>query len=110
MRPFRSTVAVLLMCPALAAAQSASSTASAPTADVTPTVSVTAGTEWIASSAYIWRGFVPNDEFVVQPNTWVRVGRVTVASWMNVLGTADDRHLTEHDLTVDYSQQAGAFT
>src|SRR5262245_61093680 len=45
---------------------------------------VTAGSEWMATNAYIWRGFVPNDSFSVQPNNWIKVGDITVTSWMNI--------------------------
>jgi hypothetical protein len=72
---------------------------------------VTAGSEWMATNAYIWRGFVPNDSFSVQPNNWIKFGDVTVTSWMNIARRhVEGRPITEHDLTVDYSKARGAFT
>lgn len=72
---------------------------------------VTAGSEWMATNAYIWRGFVPNDSFSVQPNNWIKFGDITVTSWMNIARRhVEGRPITEHDLTVDYSKTRGAFT
>jgi hypothetical protein len=83
----------------------------APPAPAAPRLQVTAGTEFMATSAYVWRGFVPNASFSVQPNTWVKVGDITVSSWMNVAREhAHNRPVTEHDLTVDYSKTRGNVT
>jgi hypothetical protein len=76
-----------------------------------PRFAVTAGTEFLAASSYVWRGFQPNSSFSVQPNTWVKVGNLTVSSWMNIARRhVENRPVTEHDLTVDYSATRGAFT
>lgn len=76
-----------------------------------PRFSVTAGTEFLASSSYVWRGFQPNGSFSVQPNTWVKIDNLTISSWMNIARRhVEDRPITEHDLTVDYSTTRGAFT
>jgi hypothetical protein len=84
---------------------------SAPPAPATPRLQITAGTEFMATSAYVWRGFVPNASFSVQPNTWMKVGDVTVSSWMNVAREhVQNRPVTEHDLTVDYSKSRGNVT
>jgi len=70
---------------------------------------VSAGTDIVATSAYIWRGFVPTDAFSIQPNTWVRIGHLTVSSWSNVARRRVGGPLTEHDFTVDYSRPVGRF-
>jgi len=76
-----------------------------------PRFNVTAGTEFLASSSYVWRGFQPNGSFSVQPNTWVKIDNLTVSSWMNIARRhVEHRPITEHDLTVDYSATRGAFT
>src|SRR5262245_44311878 len=49
-----------------------------------PRFNVTAGTEFLASSSYVWRGFQPNASFSVQPNTWVKIDNLTISSWMNI--------------------------
>jgi hypothetical protein len=72
---------------------------------------VTAGTEFLASSSYVWRGFQPNGSFSVQPNTWVKIDNLTISSWMNIARRhVEHRPITEHDLTVDYSATRGSFT
>lgn len=71
---------------------------------------VSVGTEIVSTSAYIWRGFIPTDAFSVQPNTWVKFGNLTLSSWSNMAGQSVGGLLTEHDLTVDYSQAVGRFT
>jgi hypothetical protein len=99
--------------PAVAMPQASSGAASsqAPAPPSAPKFTVTAGTEFIGSSSYVWRGFQPNSSFSVQPNTWVKVGNVTVSSWMNIARRhVENRPVTEHDLTVDYSATRGAFT
>ncbi len=76
-----------------------------------PRFDVTAGTEFLASSSYVWRGFQPNSSFSVQPNTWVKIDNLTVSSWMNIARRhVEHRPVTEHDLTIDYSATRGAFT
>jgi len=85
--------------------------APAPPPAPAPRFNVTAGTEFLASSSYVWRGFEPNGSFSVQPNTWVKIDNLTVSSWMNIARRhVDHRPITEHDLTVDYSTTRGAFT
>jgi hypothetical protein len=94
-----------------AAASTSEGQPTAPPAPATPRLQVTAGTEFMATSAYVWRGFVPNASFSVQPNTWVKVGDVTVSSWMNVAREhVQNRPVTEHDLTIDYSKTRGSVT
>ena len=95
---------------AMAAVQPPPVAASASAAP-TPRFNVTAGTEFLASSSYVWRGFQPNGSFSVQPNTWVKIDNLTVSSWMNIARRhVEHRPITEHDLTVDYSATRGAFT
>jgi hypothetical protein len=59
-----------------------------------------AGSDILATSAYVWRGFVPGG-FSVQPALWITVGRLTVSSWMSFANF--DGPMTEHDLTIDYT-------
>ena len=71
---------------------------------------VSAGVDVMATSAYVWRGFVPTDAPSVQPAPWIKIGAVTITSWANVashgsIGTP----ITEHDATIDYTRQTGAF-
>jgi hypothetical protein len=69
--------------------------------------SVAAGMELKAASAYVWRGFVPTPSFSLEPEPWVRIGRVTVSS-LTDLARPDGRvQVDEHDLTVDYTQTNG---
>lgn len=76
-----------------------------------PRFNVTAGTEFLASSSYVWRGFQPNGSFSVQPNTWVKIDNLTVSSWLNIARRhVEHRPITEHDLTIDYSATRGSFT
>jgi hypothetical protein len=85
--------------------------APAPAQAAVPRFTVAGGTEFLASSSYVWRGFQPNSSFSVQPNTWLKVGNVTVSSWMNIARRhVENRPVTEHDFTVDYSATRGAFT
>ena len=62
-----------------------------------------AGSDILATSAYVWRGFVPGG-FSVQPALWISVGRLKVSSWMNFANF--DGPMTEHDLTIDYTTPA----
>lgn len=76
-----------------------------------PRFTLSAGTEFLASSSYVWRGFQPNGSFSVQPNTWVKIDNLTISSWMNIARRhVANRPITEHDLTLDYSTSRGAFT
>ncbi|MBI2220306.1 MAG: hypothetical protein HYU53_03765 [Acidobacteria bacterium] len=68
-----------------------------------------AGTDIAATSAYVWRGFVPSG-FSVQPSLWIGAGPVTVSSWMNLAEVDGLDPMTEHDLTVDYSARAAGGT
>lgn len=72
---------------------------------------VIVGADVLASSAFVWRGFVDGDSMVVQPDVWIKAGGLTVSSWFNIARrTPEDRPLTEHDLTVDYSLSRGEYT
>lgn len=71
---------------------------------------VTAGTDILGTSAYIWRGFVPTDAFSLQPNSWIKAGGLTLSSWSNMAGRNAGGFLTEHDFTLDYSKSAGRLT
>lgn len=84
--------------------------ASAPADPPAPAVSV--GADLLASSAFVWRGFVDIDSLVVQPDVWVKWRGLTVSSWINVARHNDpeDKPLSEHDLTVDYSVSRGKYT
>jgi len=65
----------------------------------------------MATSAYVWRGFVLDPSAAVQPSVGVAFGPLTVTSWMNVAGISSSAAtMNEHDLTVDYSQEAGPVT
>ncbi len=61
-----------------------------------------AGTDLVATSAYVWRGFVPTG-VSVQPALWIKAGPVTVSSWMNLSRVVTPSAMTEHDLTIDYA-------
>ena len=70
---------------------------------------VSAGVDVMATSAYVWRGFVPTAEPSLQPAPWLKIGPVTITSWANFasrgsLGTP----ITEHDATIDYTGHRGA--
>lgn len=100
------------------AASAESSSAQAPASQPAPEtlaealrrVKITAGTDLVATSAYIWRGFVPTDAFSLQPTSWIRVGGLTISSWANVAGRRAGGPLTEHDVIVDYSASVGRLT
>lgn len=60
-----------------------------------------------ALSAYVWRGQVLNDEFVLQPSMTVSKGGFTFNYWQNFgltdAQTGDDFEFTEHDISVSYN-------
>lgn len=63
------------------------------------------------ASAFVWRGFVLGEDPVAQPSAWVRVGPVTVTSWSNTyVPSAARMQYTEHDFSVDYSQDVRGVT
>ena len=69
---------------------------------------VTSGLDLVVASAYVWRGFVLVDDAALQPNAWLKVGNLTLTSWMNVASTRPNGdHLTEHDFTADYTIARG---
>ena len=69
---------------------------------------VAAGTSALIVSAYVWRGFVIDDEPSLQPGAWVRVGPFTFSSFVNIcLADAGNHVVNEHDLTVEYARAAG---
>ncbi len=81
-----------------------------PAADESPS-KVSVGADLLATSAFVWRGFVDCDSTVLQPDVWVKAAGLTVSSWFNYAPTAPgSRPLTEHDLTVDYSFTRGKYT
>lgn len=99
-------IAVLLAGVSPVLAQSSSASLEIPA----PNSVVTAGVDLMATSAYVWRGFVPTSEPSLQPAPWVKIGPVTITSWANFasrgsLGTP----VTEHDATIDYTGHRGAF-
>jgi hypothetical protein len=73
-------------------------------------LAVATGLDMVGTSAYVWRGFVPTEGFSLEPNLWVRVGRVTLSSWMNVDGSRTAPAFTEHDFSIDYSHPVGRWT
>lgn len=69
---------------------------------------VASGLDMVVVSAYVWRGFVLVDDAALQPNAWLKVGNLTLTSWMNVASTCPNGdHLTEHDFTADYTIARG---
>ncbi|MBP6715648.1 MAG: hypothetical protein KAY59_07525 [Acidobacteria bacterium] len=71
---------------------------------------VTAGVDIMATSAYVWRGFVPTPEASLQPAPWVKLGPVTVTSWSNLASRGSiGAPISEHDATVDYTTRRGHF-
>ncbi len=100
-------LAGVLACVVPAAAQV---TTAAPSELAPRARAVSAGIDVMATSAYVWRGFVPTAEPSVQPAPWIKIGPVTITSWANLasrgsLGTP----VTEHDATIDYTGHRGAF-
>lgn len=76
-----------------------------------PGLAVTAGIDLLATSAYVWRGFELTPDLNVQPNAWLKLGNLTLSSWINVASTRPNGdHLTEHDFTADYSVTRGRTT
>lgn len=82
--------------------------ARSPEGDSSTALAVTSGVDMVIASAYVWRGFVVVDDVTAQPNVWLKIGGITVASWMNVASTRPNGdHLTEHDLSIDYTASRG---
>ena len=70
---------------------------------------MSAGVDLIATSAYVWRGFVPTADPSLQPAPWITIGPVTVTSWANFARGSQGTPITEHDATIDYTGHRGAF-
>ena len=74
-----------------------------------PGLTIHAGVDMLGTSRYVWRGFLPTDGFSLEPNLWVKIGGLTMSSWMNTTGPSRGGLFTEHDLTVDYTMSIGPF-
>lgn len=99
-------IAVLLAGVSPVLAQSSTATLELPS----PNTTVTAGVDLMATSAYVWRGFIPTREPSLQPAPWVKVGSVTFTSWSNFASRGSaGRPVTEHDATIDYTGHSGTF-
>ncbi len=71
--------------------------------------SVTFETEVV--SQYLWRGFVMNDSPSIQPGITAAYKGLSFSTWHNFSRRAPNgQSWTEHDLTVEYSRDAGRFT
>jgi hypothetical protein len=69
------------------------------------------GADASVTSAYVWRGWTLDPGRCLQPDLWVAMGEFTVTSWASVhTMTGTSTSLSEHDLTVDYSHDAGRAT
>ncbi|MDP1569168.1 MAG: hypothetical protein Q8L86_04120 [Vicinamibacterales bacterium] len=100
-----SLVICLSLLPASAAAQPP------PAEDPAPGSRVAAGTDIVAATAYVWRGFVPVPSLTFQPSVFVTVGDLTFTSWSNLARRGPNgRTFTEHDFVADYSRGVGAVT
>lgn len=69
---------------------------------------LSAGVDFLSTSAYVWRGFVPGADRSLQTNGWMKFGQLTLSSWMNV--ESAHTKVSEHDLTIDYSAARGSVT
>jgi hypothetical protein len=72
---------------------------------------ITAGADVEVTSDYVWHGFLVNPTASVQPNLWLKIGSLTISSWMNASRVGPrGQSLTEHDLTIDLTREAGPWT
>lgn len=72
---------------------------------------MTFGADTSVTTAYVWRGWILDTGRCLQPDVWVKMGDLTVTSWVNVhMMSGTSLSLTEHDLSVDYSHEAGRVT
>lgn len=70
---------------------------------------VSFGSEVVATSRYIWRGF-SDGGFSVQPNTWIEFGGFKTTSWFNLAARPTERSaFTEQDVRVQYARRFGAY-
>jgi hypothetical protein len=58
----------------------------------------------------MWRGFVLADAPCVQPTAGVKIGNFTATSWVNLIASGSSQGWSEHDLILDYTQEAGVWT
>src|SRR5688572_8030367 len=71
---------------------------------------VSFGSEVVATSSYIWRGF-EDGGFSVQPRTWFRMGGFKTSSWFNLAADTTERStFTEQDITVEYGRSIASYT
>lgn len=71
---------------------------------------VTFGTEIVATSHYIWRGFDEGEGMRVQPNVWLSVGGFQFSSWFDLAPRRQSGStFTENDLTAEYGRTFGAY-
>ena len=73
-----------------------------------PTVTWSAGATF--TSIFVWRGFVVADAPSVQPSASMKIGNITATSWVNLIANGASRGWSEHDLIIDYTREAGAWT
>jgi hypothetical protein len=74
-----------------------------------PQPAVTAGSEVVATSRYIWRGF-EDGGFSLQPNTWIEFGGWRATSWFNLAAKPTERSaFTEQDVRVQYARRFGSY-
>lgn len=67
--------------------------------------------ETAAVSQYLWRGFVMNDSPSIQPGATVSYKGLSLSTWHNFSRRAPNgQSWTEHDVTLEYSKDAGRFT
>jgi hypothetical protein len=70
---------------------------------------LTLGTEVVASSQYIWRGFQEGG-FSVQPNTWLEFGGVRASTWFNLSEVpTEPAKLTERNFSLKYGRRVGSY-
>ncbi|MCX6537695.1 MAG: hypothetical protein NT151_01980 [Acidobacteria bacterium] len=44
-----------------------------------------------------------------QPTAWMTIGNITATSWVNLIANGASQGWSEHDLTIDYTREAGAW-
>jgi hypothetical protein len=66
--------------------------------------------ETVASSQYLWRGFVVNGAASLQPALTVGYKGLSFNSWQNFSQVRSGRAWTESDVTIEYSRAIAGFT
>ena len=71
---------------------------------------VVVGSEIVATSKYIWRGFDEGPGMRVQPNIWLTWGGLQFSSWFDLSpGAESGSRFTENDLTLEYGRSFGPY-